>query len=133
MADVDLYASDGNIALFFDQLQWESDPARRERLKRLLIEEVHRLGASEERVGIVERHIERGEQIVARQAHLVAELRSKGDDASKAESCLRTFEAIQDLFLNLRIRTAGEGRATTVATQHFSYCGQDEAQGLRFR
>ena len=133
MADVDLYASDGNIALFVGQLKWESDPTRRERLKRLLIEEVDRLGASEERLGMIERQIERGEQIVARQAHLVGELKSKGDDASMAESCLRTLEAIQDLFLNLRVRIAGESRSTTVATEHFSYCGQDEAQGLRFR
>jgi len=130
LVDVDRYASDGNIALFVDQIQWESDPARRERLKRLLIEEVNRFGASEERLGMVERHIKRGEAIIARQAHLVASLKSKGDDASAAEACLRAFQAIHDLLLNLRVHTAGEGRATSART---SFCnGSGSNNSLTF-
>jgi len=101
VADVDRVPCDGNIGLFVDGLHWERDPARRERLKRLLIEEEDRFVAREERLGMVERHIERGEAIIARQADLIARLKNNGADVSDAESALRKFEAIQNLFLTL--------------------------------
>ena len=98
MNEGDRFASDGNISCFADQLRWETNPVRRERLKRLLIEEENRFGAMESRLAMVERNLRDGAELVVRQKRLIAEARGKGDDTGSLESTLRTMEMIQDLF-----------------------------------
>jgi len=94
----DRFASDGNISCFANQLRWETNPVRRERLKRLLIEEENRFGAMESRLAIVERNLRDGAEIVGRQKRLIAEVRGQGGDTGSLESTLRIMEMIQDLF-----------------------------------
>jgi hypothetical protein len=98
MNERDRFASDGNIACFADQLRWETNPVRRERLKRLLIEEEKRFGAMESRLAMVERNLRDGAEILVRQKRLIAEVRGKGGDTDRLESTLQTMEMIQDLF-----------------------------------
>jgi hypothetical protein len=98
MNERDRFASDGNIACFADQLRWETNPVRRERLKRLLIEEENRFGAMESRLAMVERNLRDGAEILVRQKRLIAEVRGKGGDTGRLESTLQTMEMIQDLF-----------------------------------
>jgi hypothetical protein len=98
MNEVDRFICDGNISRFVDQLRRETNPARRETLKRLLIEEEDRFGAAEERLQMVERNLTDGAALIDRQARLVAELKAGGRDAGAAERMLRTFEMTQELF-----------------------------------
>jgi hypothetical protein len=94
--------SEGNISLFADQLRWEAAPDRREVLKRLLIQEEDRLGATQERLRMVERKLEEGAELIARQRRLIAQAKGRGADARAAERALETCEMIQDLFEKFR-------------------------------
>ena len=60
MADIDRFASDGNISCFADQLRYETVPARQEMLKRLLIEEENLFAATQDRLRMVERKFTEG-------------------------------------------------------------------------
>jgi hypothetical protein len=98
MEDFDRWASDGNICLFADQLRWETNPARQETLRRLLIEEEDRFGATEERLRLVKRRLEDNAALIVRQRRRIAEMKRDGADTSSAERLLQTFEMIQNLF-----------------------------------
>jgi hypothetical protein len=102
MDEVDRPVCHGNILCFADQLRWETDPARQDTLKRLLIEEENRFGAADERLRIAELKLAEGAERIARQRRLIAELKSGGGDAAVAERLLRTFEVIQELFERFR-------------------------------
>src|SRR5271166_999870 len=71
MADLDRFASDGNISCFADQLRYETIPARQEMLKRLLIAELNLFGATQDRLRMVERKITEGADVIARQRSLL--------------------------------------------------------------
>ena len=105
MREVDRFESDGNISCFADQLRYEKIPARQEMLKRLLIEEESRFGATEDRLRMVERKLADGAELIVRQQRLIAEMKSNGGDIGNAERTLRTFEMIQDLFERYRALT----------------------------
>jgi hypothetical protein len=82
MGGVDRSVCDGNILCFADQLRWETNPARQETLKRILLREENRLGVSEEHFRIAERKLMDGAWLIARQKQLIAEIKSrKGDTA----------------------------------------------------
>ena len=102
METVDRFCSDGNISCFADQLRWETDPHRREVLKRLLIREVNRPGATEERLQMIERKLEEGAELIARQRRLIAQLQSCGGDTGTAERALDAYEMIHELFEKFR-------------------------------
>ena len=102
MTEVDRFESDGNISCFADQLRYEKNPARQEMLKRLLIEEESRFGASEGRLRMVERKLTDGAEFIVRQRRLIAEMKTNGGDIGSADRTLRTFEMIQDLFEGFR-------------------------------
>ncbi len=102
MREVDRWESDGNISCFADQLRYEKNPARQETLKRLLIEEERRFGATEDRLRMVERKLTDGAELIIRQRRLIAEMKSNGGDIGSADCALRTFEMIQDLFERFR-------------------------------
>ena len=102
MREIERWESDGNISCFADQLRYETNPARQEVLKRLLIEEENRFGANEDRLRMVERNLTRGAECIVRQKRLIAERKSDGGDIDSAERMLRTFEMIQDLFEKFR-------------------------------
>ena len=92
MADMDRFASDGNILCFSDQLRYETIPARQQVLKRLLIEEENLFGATEDRLRMVERKIADGAEVIARQRRLIAEIKNDGGDPGRAEQMLLTIE-----------------------------------------
>jgi len=102
MSEIDRFISDGNILLFVDQLRWETNPAHQEALKRLLIAEVDRFSAREERLQLVERILKDRAELIARQARLIAEMINNGADTGSAERRLRTFQTIQFLFEKFR-------------------------------
>jgi hypothetical protein len=111
LVEVDHVVSDGNIFHLADQLRWETIPARMETLKRLLIKELSRSGATEDRLHMVERNLANGADVILRQVRLVAKLKNDGVDTGSAERTLRKFEMIQELFVNFRaaIYKAGRG------------------------
>ena len=96
------FISDENIARFVDQLRIEANPNREEMLKRLLVEEENRFGATEERLGMVERQLSDGAAHIIRQTCIVAKLKCNGGDSAIAERALRASEMIQALFENFR-------------------------------
>jgi hypothetical protein len=98
------FVSGANITRFVDQLRSETRPARQEMLRRLLIEEENRFGATEESLAIVERHISDGAASITRQTEIIAKRRREGVECAVAESALRTSQMIQALFENLRDR-----------------------------
>ena len=102
MDDVDRFANEGNISLFADQLRYETNSARQEKLKRLLIEEENRFGATEDRLRMVQRKITDSAELIVRQRRLIAEMKRGNGDTGSAERTLRTFEMIQGLFERFR-------------------------------
>jgi hypothetical protein len=56
VGDVDRFANEGNISLFANHLRYETNPARQEKLKRLLIEEERRLGLLDDCEGLPPPH-----------------------------------------------------------------------------
>ena len=102
MEQVERFGCDGNISCFADQLRWETAPDRQEILKRLLIEEENRLGATGERLRMVERKLKAGAELIAGQRRLIAEVKNRGGDTQTAECALETYEMIQDLFEQFR-------------------------------
>jgi hypothetical protein len=102
MDEVDRLTCDGTISHLADQLRWETSPDRQETLKRLLIAEEDRFGATEERLAMVERNLAVGADVIGRQAQIVAKLKNAGGDTGGAEHTLRTLESIQNLFENFR-------------------------------
>jgi len=102
VGEIERLESDGNISCFADQLRYEKNPARQEMLKRLLIEEETRFGATEDRLRMVERKLTDGAELIVRQRRLIAEMKSNGGDIGSADRSLQTFEMIQDLFERFR-------------------------------
>ncbi len=102
MEEVARFGSGGNISCFADQLRWETIPARQEILRRLLIEEENCLGATEERLLVVERKLADGAELISRQRQLIDKMKMNGGDTRTAESSLKTFEMIQELFEKFR-------------------------------
>lgn len=102
MQEIDRWESDGNISCFADQLRYETNPARQEALKRLLIEEEDRFGANEDRLRMVERKVIDGAEFIVKQKRLIAKMKSNGGDTGSADCLLRTFETIQELFERFR-------------------------------
>ena len=98
MDDVERFVIDGNISRFVDRLRIETDPCRQQTLKRLLIAEESRFGATCDRLQMVERYLTEGEERIANQRRLVAAMRNNGGDVSAAHRTLCAFESIQDLF-----------------------------------
>jgi hypothetical protein len=107
MAEMDRFVN-GNISCFSDQLRYETIPANQELLKRLLIEEENRFGATDDRLRMVERKLADGAEILARQRRLIAEIQTNGGDSGRAEQVLVTSETIQHLFEGFRARIHDE-------------------------
>ena len=97
MEELERYVIDGNISRFVDRLRAEMDPARQQTLRRLLIAEENRFGATQDCLQTVERHLTEGEERIANQKRLIAATLSNGGDAGVAEQLLRVFESTQDL------------------------------------
>jgi hypothetical protein len=97
------FVSEANIARFVDQLRIETNPARRDMLRRLLIEEEDRFGVTEERLEMVDRHIMDGAACIARQAEVVAKRKRDGVECANVERALQTSKMIQALFEDFRI------------------------------
>jgi hypothetical protein len=108
MDEVDRFVCDGNISRFSDQLRYETNPARQETLKRLLIEEENRCGAIDDRLHIVQRNLTEGAELVLGQKRLIAEIASGNGETGSAVRTLRTLEMIQDLFERFRDRIYAE-------------------------
>ena len=98
MREIDRLVSAGNILLFVDQLRWEPNPVHQAALKRLLIREEDRFGAGEGRYPLVERILQDGAELIARQTRLIAEMKANGANTGSAERTLQTFQTIQILF-----------------------------------
>jgi hypothetical protein len=96
------FVSGSNISRFVDQLRIETNHARRQMLRRLLIEEENRFGVMEERLAMIERHISDGAACIARQTEIVARLKRDGDECATAEGALETSKMIQALFEGFR-------------------------------
>ena len=89
MDDFDRWASDGNICLFADQLRWERNPARQETLRRLLIEEEDRFGATQDRLRMVERKLEDGAELIVRQRRRIAEIKATAPIRAALSACFK--------------------------------------------
>jgi hypothetical protein len=102
MDEIDRFVGDSNIANFVDRLATERDSAKRETLKRLLLEEENRFGATDERLSMAERHLTNGQALIVRQVNLIAKLDGNGRDTGEARRTLQNFEIVQSLFLHFR-------------------------------
>src|SRR4051794_9561603 len=89
---------DDDLASFADQLQWEFEPAKRETLQSLLLDEERRLGFTLEQLDKAERRLSHGGVRIARQTALIGELKVAGYDVGRAERLLENLKHIQGLF-----------------------------------
>jgi hypothetical protein len=102
MDEMERFIGDGNIARFVDMLRAEADPARRETLKRLLIEEINRFGSLTERLAVTERHLRDGEAQISKLTGIVREMKGNGLDCTRTERTLEVSMMIRALFEELR-------------------------------
>jgi hypothetical protein len=109
MGEVERSLCYGNILCFSDQLRWETNPARQDTLKRLLLREENRFPVSEESFRIAERKLMDGAWLIAREKQLITEIKSGNGDTASAERTLRNLEIIQGLFERLRNRAMMRG------------------------
>lgn len=97
------FVSDHNVARFVDQLRSQDDPAKRTVLRRLLLEEVHKIGFNFEQLSLVDRQISEAKERVRAQKSIVERLRIKGLDTARAESLLGNLVGIQEMFEERRL------------------------------
>ena len=77
---------------------------KQETLRRLLIEEENRFGATADRLRIAERYITDGLALIVRQADLVAKLDGNSHDIDEAGRTLHNFQMVRSLFVDFRAR-----------------------------
>ena len=85
------------VARFRAQLDNETDPAKRVALRRLLIEEEDRLGATFELLAEVQQVIIDCKERIAELRYLVGNMKVEGRDASVVERCLETQKDLRAL------------------------------------
>jgi hypothetical protein len=93
------FVHDQNLTRYLDQLQCETDSAKRGQLRRLLVEEIDRFGAHSDRLNETDRLAARCMARLDEQRTRVARLRADGHDAESSESLLanlsQTLEVIE--------------------------------------
>jgi hypothetical protein len=99
---VDSFIGKHNLEHFANRLGVESEPARRETLLRLMVEEEDKLGCGLEQLGIAEDRIVAGNKRVAMQRAVVARLGDGGHDTRLASEVLTTLVKAQALFEDYR-------------------------------
>jgi hypothetical protein len=102
MVRADFPTDDGTISALADQLRWETEPGRRDGLKRILIKEEDRFAGIIDRLRLIERELNKGAALIARQRRLIDQIRIRGEDASRAQCTLERMEITQDLFEEFR-------------------------------
>jgi hypothetical protein len=102
-AAVDRFIARENIRHFRERLWIETDPDTRSRLRKYLIEEKDKLGASYELLADVERHIADGDRRIEMQRATVADMERDGHDGvAEARLVLERFMETQSLHKNYR-------------------------------
>ena len=95
---MDRFVHDQNLIRFVDALEHESNPARRDLLQQLLLEEENRFGGRREKLEQANVQILRGRERVRRQRELVARLTSDGANLEPAQQVLMNMLLTQSLF-----------------------------------
>jgi hypothetical protein len=98
MDDTAQFASDLNVARFVDKLREEQDPATRELLHSLLLEEWNKPGFNLKQLGRLRRQIIGGSARIAIQKAVVETLAANGQDVRLAEGLLSNLVEIQRIF-----------------------------------
>jgi hypothetical protein len=99
MDAVERFVIDGNISRFVGMLRDETNPARQDMLRRLLIAEEDRFGLRCDCLQAAERHLMEG----AATKRLLAHREGNGGDVGAAERALQRYVWIQDAFHSLRV------------------------------
>jgi DNA-binding CsgD family transcriptional regulator len=99
---VDIFTGKHNLEHFANRLGVESDPARRETMLRLIVEEEDKLGFGLEQLEIAEDRIAAGNKRIAMQRAVVARLGNGGSDTRLAKDVLATLVKAQALFEDYR-------------------------------
>ena len=85
---MDRFIARENVKHFRNRLDTELDPDVRSKVRRLLIEEEDKLGASLELLADIDRHIEAGHRRVERQQLLVTTMERDGHASATQARCL---------------------------------------------
>jgi hypothetical protein len=101
MVETAQFASDLSMARVLDKLRAEHDPATRESLHRLLLEEWSKRGFSLKQLGKVRRQMIEASARIAIQKAVVETLAANGQDVRAAEETLGKLVEIQRMFEQL--------------------------------
>ena len=93
-----------NIRMFSEELCDEVVPKRRNRLKRLLIEEENRFGFFSWQFDLAQRHIADFNTLVGKQSALIARMKAEGADITLASKSLKNLLVARDLFVDFALR-----------------------------
>lgn len=91
MEAIDRFVCEENVARCRNELENETDAARRSALIRLLIAEESRLGFTIEQLASVDRHIVRCRELIATQQARIGRIEGSGHDVSRAGALLETL------------------------------------------
>jgi len=95
-----------NIRMFSEELCDEVVPEKRNRLKRLLIEEENRFGFFSWQFDLAQRHIADFNTLVEKQRVLIAQMKTEGADITLASKSLENLLVAEDLFVDFALRIA---------------------------
>ena len=93
-----------NIRMISEELCDEVVPAKRRRLKRLLIEEENRFGFFSWQFDLAQRHIVDFNTLVEKQRALIAQMKAEGADITLASKSLKNLLVARDLFVDFALR-----------------------------
>lgn len=102
MSDVLKFAHEQNLSRLVDQLRGEADEARRDVLRRLLVEEEARFGGPLGRLDSIAVRLADCASRIEAQTARVAVLAAEGEDTREAARLLRNLEEIQTIFWGRR-------------------------------
>ena len=89
------FAHEQNLSRFVDLLRLETDAARRDVLRRLLIEEEDRFGVNSARLDAIDVYLAEGAARIEQQAVRIVALANQGGDTQEALRLLHNLEDIQ--------------------------------------
>ena len=95
-----------NIRMFSEELCDKVVPKKRNRLKRLLIEEENRFGFFSWQFDMAQRHIRDFNALVGKQRALIAWRQAEGADTTLASKSLENLVITRDLFVDFALRIA---------------------------
>jgi hypothetical protein len=104
---MDNFIATENVRHLRRELENGAEPAKRDTMLRILVEEENKLGFTRELLGRLDHHISRLSEIMARQVELIDNLTSLGEPLERSQMILATLNDLMAAYIAHRHRING--------------------------